>query len=94
MDEFSIILRDAPLESSDFSSLGTLNPQVNAPFRALELGAGTGLALLVLGKCTEPVSFDTCRVLLLVDTVFATDFHPSVLSNLRFNFAINFPAAS
>ncbi|KAF8513601.1 hypothetical protein JB92DRAFT_2922506, partial [Gautieria morchelliformis] len=74
------------------------------PFRALELGAGTGLASLVLGKvlerirsmdrqCTEPVSFDTCRVPLVVDTVFVTDFHPSLLANLRFNFAVNFPAA-
>ncbi|KAF8509639.1 hypothetical protein JB92DRAFT_3119714 [Gautieria morchelliformis] len=124
MDEFTVILRDAPLESSDFSSvgaqtwggscilaemiaenpsnfsifsreqLGTLQPRVNAPFRALELGAGTGLASLVLGKvlerirsmdrqCTEPISFDTRRVPLVVDTVFATDFHPSVLANLR-----------
>ncbi|KAF8509348.1 hypothetical protein JB92DRAFT_2814253 [Gautieria morchelliformis] len=135
MNEFTVLLRDAPLESSDFSSvgaqtwggscilaemiaenpsnlsifsreqLGTLHPHVNAPFRALELGAGTGLASLVLGKvlerirsmdrqCEEPISFDTRRVPLLVDTVFATDFHPSVLANLRFNFAVNFPAAS
>ncbi|KAF8479895.1 hypothetical protein JB92DRAFT_3042784 [Gautieria morchelliformis] len=135
MDKFTVILRDAPLESSDFSSvgaqtwggscilaemiaenptnfsifsreqLGTLQPRVNAPFRALELGAGTGLASLVLGKvlerirsmdrqCTEPISFDTRRVPLVVDTVFATDFHPSVLANLQFNVALNFPAAS
>ncbi|KAF8510049.1 hypothetical protein JB92DRAFT_2942595, partial [Gautieria morchelliformis] len=135
MDEFTVILRDAPLESSDFSSvgaqtwggscilaemiaenpsnfsifsreqLGTLKHRVNAPFRALELGAGTGLTSLVLGKvlerirsmdrqCEEPISFDTRQAPLVVDTVFATDFHPSVLANLRFNFAVNFPAAS
>ncbi|KAF8462084.1 hypothetical protein JB92DRAFT_3069605 [Gautieria morchelliformis] len=101
------MIAENPSRFSIFSreQLGTLHPHVNAPFRALELGAGTGLASLVLGKvlerirsmdrqCTEPVSFDTCRVPLLVDTVFATDFHPSVLANLRFNFAVNFPAAS
>ncbi|KAF8479862.1 hypothetical protein JB92DRAFT_2822493 [Gautieria morchelliformis] len=126
MDEFTVILRDAPLESSDFSSvgaqtwggscilaemiaenpsnfsifsreqLGTLKRRVNVPFRALELGAGTGLASLVLGKvleriwdrqCEEQISFDTHQAPLVVDTVFATDFHPSVLANLRFTFA-------
>ncbi|KAF8468555.1 hypothetical protein JB92DRAFT_3059263, partial [Gautieria morchelliformis] len=101
------MIAEDPSNFSIFSreQLGTLQPHVNAPFRALELGAGTGLASLVLGKvlerirsmdrqCEEPISFDTRPVPLVVDAVFATDFHPSVLANLRFNFAVNFPAAS
>ncbi|KAF8490756.1 hypothetical protein JB92DRAFT_3007808, partial [Gautieria morchelliformis] len=83
------MIAENPSNFSIFSreQLGMLQPQVNAPFRALELGAGTGLASLVLGKvlerirsmdrqCEELILFETCRVPLVVDTVFATDFHP------------------
>lgn len=131
----SVILRDAPLESSDFSSVGAQtwggscilaemiaeNPQNfsiyprknaelcptrlrtnSAPFRALELGAGTGLASLVLGKVLGRIRGGHCQgrssfmcpdseVASAVDTVIATDFHLSVLANLRSNFAVNFP---
>lgn len=75
LNEITVIVRDAPLESSDFSSVGvqtwggscilaemiassphqfSIFPRedrtTGTPFRALELGAGTGLASLVLGK--------------------------------------------
>ncbi|KAF8510579.1 hypothetical protein BU17DRAFT_55250 [Hysterangium stoloniferum] len=70
-------------------------------FRALELGAGTGLASLVLAKVMErirPCSLEvggqgstySCRP----DVVVATDFHPSVIANLQFNYEANFPGQS
>ncbi|KAF8459664.1 hypothetical protein JB92DRAFT_3077263 [Gautieria morchelliformis] len=119
MDEFTVLLRDAPLESSDFSSVGAQtwggscilaemiaeNPQTSLYFRrstrhltsrqcalpSIGTGCRNRFASLVLGKvlerirsmdrqCEEPISFDTRR---------AADFHPSVLANLRFNFAVN-----
>ena len=91
-DNISVVLRDAPLDSSDFSSVGAQtwggscvlaemiaeNPdsfgidifgetklggnsrtQGRPPFRALELGAGTGLGSLVLGKILERVSMQS-----------------------------------
>jgi hypothetical protein len=70
-------------------------------FRALELGSGTGLASIVLAKVVERirVSFSppgdqslqhNCHT----DTIVATDFHPSVIDNLRFNYEANFPGRS
>jgi hypothetical protein len=83
-NEIRVVLRDVPLESADFSSVGAQtwggscvlaemiveNPehfgipgdvksdgfQIHRPFRALELGAGTGLGCLALGKILEQVS--------------------------------------
>ncbi|KDQ55383.1 hypothetical protein JAAARDRAFT_133994 [Jaapia argillacea MUCL 33604] len=54
-------------------------------FRVLELGAGTGLVSLVLGKLLESEhrSHET--------NIIATDFYPLVLSNLANNIAANFP---
>lgn len=53
-----------------------------AHLRVLELGAGTGLVSVTLGK------------LLGTDAlVVATDFHPSVLANLQNNVATNFASA-
>jgi len=51
--------------------------------RALELGAGTGLVGLTLGKLLD--------ARLTQGTIVATDFYPSVLANLRKNVSLNFP---
>ncbi|KAI0728078.1 putative methyltransferase-domain-containing protein [Fomitopsis betulina] len=51
--------------------------------RVLELGAGTGLVSVVLGK-----------LLGVHASVVATDFHPSVLENLQNNVTANFAADS
>jgi len=57
-------------------------------FNILELGAGTGLVSLVAAKLLHVLpSFDNCEV-----SVVATDFHPSVLANLRSNINANFPS--
>ncbi|TFY68422.1 hypothetical protein EVJ58_g1029 [Rhodofomes roseus] len=52
--------------------------------RVLELGAGTGLVSVALGKLLNAKG--CCA-----GTVLATDFHPSVLANLENNLAANFP---
>ena len=49
--------------------------------RIIELGAGTGLVSLVLGKILQNTTA----------TITATDYHPAVLTNLRSNVALNFP---
>lgn len=51
--------------------------------RVVELGAGTGLVSLVLGKAFPALG--------LRPRLIATDFHPAVLENLRANVAHNFP---
>jgi predicted nicotinamide N-methyase len=54
----------------------------------LELGAGTGLVSLVVMKLLDTLpSFDHREV-----SVVATDFHPSVLANLRSNVNANVPS--
>lgn len=53
--------------------------------RVLELGAGTGLLSLAAAKLLARSAPPPCIV--------ATDYHPSVLANLRANVATNFPAA-
>ncbi|KAI0010935.1 methyltransferase [Xylariaceae sp. FL0662B] len=52
--------------------------------RIVELGAGTGLVSLALGKLLPRLSIDDA-------TVVATEYHPAVLANLRANIATNFP---
>jgi len=52
--------------------------------RIVELGAGTGLVSLVLGWLAPQLGF--AQPLLV-----ATDYHPSVIANLRCNIAANFP---
>jgi hypothetical protein len=54
--------------------------------RVLELGAGTGLVSLTLAKLLESPGDWTADQ----TTVVATDFHASVLANLRANIASNF----
>lgn len=54
----------------------------------LELGAGTGLVSIVVTKLLDTLpSFNRCEV-----SVVATDFHPSVLANLRSNVNANVPS--
>jgi hypothetical protein len=56
--------------------------------RVLELGAGTGLVSLTVGKLLQSFAQWThTRV-----TIVATDFYPSVLANLEANIRSNFPA--
>ncbi|KAI1081790.1 methyltransferase [Whalleya microplaca] len=53
--------------------------------RIIELGAGTGLVSLTLGKLLQ-------RLAIADATVVATEYHPAVLANLRANIATNFPS--
>jgi hypothetical protein len=57
--------------------------------RVLELGAGTGLVSLTVGKLLDVLR--GWRTRWRRASVFATDFHPSVLKNLQSNVSLNFP---
>jgi lysine methyltransferase len=59
-----------------------------AAIRILELGAGTGLVSLIIGKILETTRGDNSR---RADIV-ATDFYPPALENLRLNIQRNFPS--
>ncbi|KAG6328875.1 hypothetical protein ID866_10214 [Astraeus odoratus] len=75
-------LGDALSESNDCSRKRNL--------RILELGAGTGLAGLTVGRLltASPTRRNTrC-------TIVSTDFHPSVLENLQRNIETNFPESA
>ncbi|KAF2638299.1 hypothetical protein P280DRAFT_471411 [Massarina eburnea CBS 473.64] len=50
----------------------------------IELGAGTGLVSLTLGKLLPTLADSKVEIL-------ATDYHPTVLENLQTNIATNFP---
>jgi len=96
-------LTDVPLENQDYSSVGAQtwgsacllaemlveDPDVfglHSPpenVRVLELGAGTGLVSVALGKLLDAKGG-------IGNSVVATDFHPSVLANLRDNITSNF----
>ncbi|KAI8955022.1 putative methyltransferase-domain-containing protein [Xylaria longipes] len=52
--------------------------------RIIELGAGTGLVGIALGKILPRLGVPT-------PTIIATDFHPTVLANLQANIVKNFP---
>ncbi|GAW25457.1 putative methyltransferase domain-containing protein [Rosellinia necatrix] len=52
--------------------------------RIIELGAGTGLVGIALGKVLP-------RLGVSAPTLVATDFHPTVLANLQANLVRNFP---
>ena len=54
--------------------------------RVLELGAGTGLVSLTLGKLLQSFGMGA--------EIVASDFYPLVLSNLKSNILTNFPSAS
>ncbi|KAJ3763276.1 S-adenosyl-L-methionine-dependent methyltransferase [Lentinula raphanica] len=64
--------------------------------RVLELGAGTGLLSIVVAKIlsssgSSPSSSSSVSPLGTA-SIFATDYHPEVLCNLRDNISTNFPA--
>ncbi|KAJ0164156.1 Protein-lysine N-methyltransferase EFM2 [Colletotrichum tanaceti] len=63
---------------------GLSQPALGPSPRIVELGAGTGLVSLVLGNTLPHLG---ARFPIVV----ATDYHPSVLNNLRSNVALNFP---
>ncbi|KAF9457366.1 hypothetical protein BDZ94DRAFT_1273378 [Collybia nuda] len=64
---------------------GFLHPK-SSGLRVLELGAGTGLVSLVVGKLFESLADETDV------TIVATDYYPSVLMNLEANVRSNFPS--
>lgn len=92
-------LRDVPLENHDYGSVGAQtwggacvladiiaecpHEFVWENIRVLELGAGTGLVSLVLAKLLQSTSAE----------IVATDFYPSVLTNLESNVSLNIPSA-
>ncbi|KAH7909931.1 S-adenosyl-L-methionine-dependent methyltransferase [Hygrophoropsis aurantiaca] len=98
----TVELNDAPLAPTDHTAVG-LQSWASAillaermcaepkPFfhrthgtqamRVLELGAGTGLLSIVTSKILSRLGIDA--------SVIATDYHPSVLSNLSLNVATN-----
>lgn len=110
--EISVTLNDAPLASTDHTSVGLqswASAQVLAErmvkdplcyglapsdrkegLRILELGAGTGLVSLVAAKIIQQQRGEDGKGEV---EVYATDFHPSVLSNLALNVSTNFPSS-
>ncbi|KAG5644110.1 hypothetical protein DXG03_009129 [Asterophora parasitica] len=83
----SCILLGERISLSPASFSLTPRPDLPRPLRVLELGAGTGLLSILAAKLLFPVSPHP--------TVVATDYHPSVLTNLAANVAGpgNAPAA-
>ncbi|CAJ2500516.1 Uu.00g033690.m01.CDS01 [Anthostomella pinea] len=67
------------------SRLGITQDALGSAPRIIELGAGTGLVSLVLGKMLPHVGITD-------STVVATDYHSAVLANLTSNIAANFPS--
>lgn len=65
------------------AALGEFDLNSNG-LRILELGAGTGLLSIVVGKLLQQTD-DRAN-----STVVATDYHPNVLSNLSLNVGANF----
>ncbi|EPS99402.1 hypothetical protein FOMPIDRAFT_1060824 [Fomitopsis schrenkii] len=60
--------------------------------RVLELGAGTGLLSIMSAKILERHPEPGALAPAAYPAVVATDYHPSVLDNLRVNVDINFPS--
>lgn len=100
-----VTVNDAPLENQHLESVGAqtwggacvlseLMVEQPASFtrvhgqgtnlRVLELGAGTGLVSLTLGKLLQSVGME--------GEIVASDFYPSVLSNLKSNILANLPS--
>ncbi|KAG5653425.1 hypothetical protein H0H81_000537 [Sphagnurus paluster] len=68
---------------NDPASFGILEKDPDTQLRILELGSGTGLVSLTVGKLLE-VATGT--------VIIATDYYPSVLENLQSNISANFPS--
>ncbi|TDZ22004.1 hypothetical protein Cob_v004770 [Colletotrichum orbiculare MAFF 240422] len=77
----SSVLSD--LMCADPARFGFAQPTLGSSPRITELGAGTGLVSLVLGRMLPHLGAPNA-------TIVATDYHPAVLENLRSNVGINF----
>jgi predicted nicotinamide N-methyase len=107
-EALKVNLTDVPLDNQDYGSVGAQtwggacvlaediaeHPQrfgfsnhQHKNLRILELGAGTGLVSLVVGKLFESMAEHPPV------TVIATDYYPSVLTNLEANVRSNFPSS-
>jgi len=105
-----IPLKDIPLENHDYTSVGGqtwggacvlaemivehparfgLGDTHRGDLRILELGAGTGLVGLTVAKLLQVAASGNRRA-----TVVSTDFHPSILANLKANIDANFPTGN
>ncbi|KAG8933421.1 hypothetical protein FRC02_011880 [Tulasnella sp. 418] len=74
-----LLAGDLVMNPSKFSLLPWCDGSADRRLRVLELGAGTGLLSLTLGKMLHDAD------------IVATDFHDGVLANLRSNVVSNFP---
>ncbi|KAI3537859.1 methyltransferase domain-containing protein [Colletotrichum filicis] len=81
----SIVLSDIMCASPE--RFGLSQPGLGISPRIIELGAGTGLVSLMLGKMLPHLGASS-------PTIVATDYHPAVLENLRANVALNFATAN
>ncbi|KAF6807425.1 s-adenosylmethionine-dependent methyltransferase [Colletotrichum musicola] len=77
----SIVLSDLMCADPARFSLSQLD--LGSSPRIIELGAGTGLVSLALGKMLPHLGAPNA-------TVVATDYHPAVMANLRTNVELNF----
>ncbi|KAF5013057.1 hypothetical protein FDECE_884 [Fusarium decemcellulare] len=75
----SMVFSDLMCKSPERFGLTALS---SAQTRIVELGAGTGLVSLVLGRLLPSIGIKS--------KIIATDYHPAVLDNLRSNIAINY----
>ncbi|KAI1170925.1 hypothetical protein F4777DRAFT_89187 [Nemania sp. FL0916] len=66
--------------------LGFTKDSLGSAPRIIELGAGTGLVGIALGKLLPYLG-------VVAPTIIATDFHPTVLANLQANIVRNFPVS-
>ncbi|KAL0934661.1 s-adenosylmethionine-dependent methyltransferase [Colletotrichum truncatum] len=80
----SIVLSD--LMCADPARFGLTQPSLGSSPRIIELGAGTGLVSLALGKMLPHLGASR-------SVIVATDYHPAVLANLKSNISINFPSS-
>ena len=88
-DRFGLLCRTGDDHDSVFCR-GGAGPRVVAGIaRVLELGAGTGLVSLTIGKILEKSR--ECDSRRAGTVVVASDFHPPALENLGLNIQRNFP---
>ncbi|KAF4340164.1 SAM-dependent methyltransferase [Fusarium beomiforme] len=78
----SIVFSDLMCTDLERFGLTKLSPTEHT--RIIELGAGTGLVSLVLGKLIPMLGINDSKII-------ATDYHPAVLENLQSNILINYP---
>ncbi|KAM0549563.1 hypothetical protein ACHAPJ_009379 [Fusarium lateritium] len=81
----SIVFSDLMCTTPERFELTNLSPTTHT--RIIELGAGTGLVSLVLGKLIPALGIKDSKII-------ATDYHPAVLENLQSNIAINYSGDS